>query len=139
MSQTNSVTVNISNNTGQGPITFQQCDFLTNTGGSFHPSGNPPIVTNPTILDGQSLQAYYIVGIYDPDAGYTDTIIKGNVVFNLPNGSTMTISYDLNAIYEAGLNTPPTFATTTDGYTFEGTSPVADSSNFNFTFNLIIS
>lgn len=139
MSQTNSVTVNISNNTGQGPITFQQCDFLTNTGGSFHPSGNPPIVTNPTIQDGQSLEAYNIVGIYDPDQGSSNTNVKGNVVFNLPNGSTITISYDLNAIYEAGINSPPTFTTTTDSYTIDGTTPVADSSNFNFTFNLVIS
>lgn len=100
-------TINIVNKT-EGIITFNSLDFLNPKKHSdFAPSGMPPDV-NPTILpndDTSLLTTYY--GILKQFSSLTGDYVyapyaptQGNATFNMPNGTLLTINWNLEMQYD---------------------------------------
>jgi hypothetical protein len=125
-----SINVVVTNQTGQGNITFNSLDFLTD----HNPLTLPPVVTN-VLSDGAS--GVNILGAYNyqqtPGPGAPSSTSVGTAVFNLPNGDPLTISWDLSA-YSGG--DMPSIVPS-QAYNVTGvTTPVTD--GYNYTFTLVI-
>ena len=137
-SSTCSIRVNMTNNTGQGPITFNTFSFLENTGGDFNAGGSQPFTINTIIEDGTTVtpalygQGYS--GYYDGDDTFSPTI--GTAVFNMPNGDTLTISWNLAPNVT---NNVPTLSPSSNTYTYTGLTNPSTSDHTNFVFDVSVS
>lgn len=137
-----SITVNITNSTGQGPITFNSFSFLNETKGGFGPGGPPFLVPCNIPSNSIAVQALYAKGYtYGAEANgipYTGLVYtSGTGVFNMPNGDTLTVVWDLNP--ESSNNKTPTFTPSSDAYNYSGiTNPVITNGN-DYVFNVSIS
>ena len=137
-----SITVNISNNTQQGPITFNSFAFLDETGGKFSPNGPPFTAVTNIQDDGNQVQALYAYGFTaseivegTPLDTYVNT--SGTGLFNMPNGDTLTITWDLAP--ESDSNKTPTFTPSSDNYDYEGISSPTITNGNDYVFNISIS
>lgn len=132
-----SIKVNITNSTGQGPITFNTFSFLETTGGDFNADGQPFTIVN-VIEDGSSaspaLYGQGYSGYYDGDSTFSATV--GTAIFNMPNGDTLTITWDL---MPGGKNHVPTLSPSSNTYTYIGLTNPTTSDSENFVFNVTIS
>jgi hypothetical protein len=135
-----SITVNLTNNTGQGPVTFNTFSFLGETGGKFNPNGPPFMISTNIKADGTTVKALYAEGYM-----YTESVMgtpldyyvntSGTAIFNLPNGDTLTIVWDLS---DVGSNSQPTLTPTGNSYIYSNiSSPVINGNDYEF--NVIIS
>lgn len=138
-----SITVNITNNTGQGPITFNSFSFLNETKGKFSPGGPPFLVPCNIQANGVAVQALYSEGYYYTTGSPYGTpeshkiTAAGTAVFNMPNGDTLTIIWDLNP--ESSSNKVPTFTPSSDAYNYAGISSPVISNGNDYVFNVAIS
>lgn len=138
-----SITVNVTNNTGQGPITFNSFSFLNETKGKFSPNGPPFQVPCNIQADGVTVQALYSEGyIYTKGSPYgTPEYAKidasGTAVFNMPNGDTLTIIWDLDP--KSDDNKTPTFTPGSDVYNYAGISTPIITNGNDYEFNVTIS
>jgi hypothetical protein len=138
-----SITVNITNNTGQGPVTFNSFSFFSETKGKFSPGGAPYVVATTIPDSNQQVKALYAEGFVSstseggiPADLYIYT--EGTAVFNMPNGDSLTISWKLSP--QSGANNHvPTLSPSSTTYNYSGlTSPVS-STNSDYVFNIGIS
>lgn len=137
-----SITVNITNNTGQGPVTFNTFSFLGETGGKFSPNA-PPFMVPANIPDNNTaVKALYAEGytyveyaMGTPLNYYVNT--SGTAIFNMPNGDTLTIIWDLNA--DSSNNKMPTMTPSSNNYNYSGISNPTITNGNDYMFNVIIS
>jgi len=136
-SPTCSIKVNITNSTGQGPITFNTFSFLETTGGDFNAGGQPFTVV--TIIEDSSSESPALYGqgysgYYDGDSTFSAT--AGTAIFNMPNGDTLTITWDL---MPGATNKVPTLSPSSNTYTYTGLTNPTTSDSANFVFDVTIS
>lgn len=137
MPDTCGITVTATNNTNQGAVTFNSFSFIS--GGGMEPTGFPPVV-HTTLADGDTqtiLQAIFDQQYEGNQWGVEQPIssaCKGTAVFNLPDGSPLTITWDLNSLV-AG-NTPQ--ITPSLGYALSGNTTPVSSDGSNFVFEIVI-
>lgn len=130
------VTVTVTNNTGQGAITFNSMPFLQNN--DYTNIGFPPIVCT-TLDNGTSgilLQATYIQRWTQTNQGEVpaNSTTCGTATFNLPNGNQLTITWDLDAFN--GGDMPQ--IVTGPGYSASGATTPTSNDGYNYTFNVTI-
>ncbi len=133
-----SITVNITNNTGQGPMTFNSFTFLNETKGKFNPNSVPFTAACNIQSNGVAVKALYAEG-FKYDEGYASGTINtsGTGIFNMPNGDTLTVIWDLKA--DSTDNKTPTFTPSSNAYNYAGiSSPVVSNGN-DYVFNVAIS
>lgn len=128
-----SITVNITNNTEQGPITFNSFSFCNDTGLGFSPDGPPYTVATNIQADGTAVQALYAYGYL---AGI-EVLTSGTAIFNLPNGDLLTIEWELNP--ESDENKTPTLTPSSNTYNCAGISTPTISNGNDYVFNVAIS
>lgn len=135
-SQTCGVTVIVTNNTGQGAITFNSLSFLQNN--DYTNIGFPPMVcttldnnTSATILEATYRQQW--TSTEQGPVPATSTTC-GTATFNLPNGSQLTITWDLDAFN--GGDQPQ--IVTGVGYSASGATTPTSDDGYNYTFNVTI-
>lgn len=133
-----SITVNITNNTEQSPVTFNSFSFLNETKNKFSPNSVPFIVACNIQANGVAVQALYAEGYSTKD--YSDVglvVTSGTGLFNMPNGDTLTIIWDLNP--QSSKNKPPTCTPSSNAYDYEGISSPVITNGDDYVFNLVIS
>lgn len=133
-----SITVIALNNISQGSITFNTLNFLT---GGLYPASYPPVVLNTLPYNSSGgttgttiLQCYmdqqYSAGSHGPVSAPSPC--SGVATFNMPNGSPMVISWDLDA-WSGG---PVPTINPGSAYTVTGAN-TPTVSGYNYTFNLV--
>jgi len=132
-----SIIVNITNNTGQGPITFNSFSFLNETGKKFSPDGPPFTVACSIPSNGTPLQALYSEGYIYGNPSYDGVYADGTAVFNMPNGDTLTIIWDLDP--SSNDNKTPTFTPSSNAYNYAGISSPVINNGSDYVFNVAIS
>lgn len=137
-----SITVNMTNNTQQGPITFSSFAFLGETGGKFSPNGPPFAAATNIQANGTSVQALYANGYVA--SGFVDGVpldcyvnTSGTGVFNMPNGDTLTVTWDLDA--ESDDNKMPTFTPSSISYDYSGIESPTITNGNDYVFDIVIS
>ncbi len=124
------ITVNMTNSTGDGPITLQSVTF-PDSGIIIY--GNPPLVTT-VILAGATVNNALLATGGNLGSTYYQT--KGTCIFNLPNGDTLTITWD---IVPFGLSSQSDISITTSSNTYEADGKDSPSVNgFESVYNLNI-
>ena len=133
-----SLTVALTNNTAQGAITFGLLSFSE----SLNPSSYPPVIIN-TVVDGDTQTI--LIAASESIINYSGTppqpvqggnpVTEGFAVFNLPNGDTLQITWDLDA--DDASNSMPSIVPSSDYYSISGlTNPVVK--NNYYTFNIVV-
>jgi hypothetical protein len=136
--QTASITVYISSDASNpGYISFGMLGFLQ---GSMEPTGFPPVIANQAVAPGDTnslmLQAY-TDALYGGGVGIPDPIpspLKGTATFYLPDGTSLDISWNLDA-HTGG---PMPLISAPAAWNVEGAG-TPNVNGFNYTFNLTIS
>lgn len=122
-----SIQVNITNNTGKGPVTFNTFSFLEGTGNAFNANNSQPFTVTNVIGNGTTAPALYA-------QGYSAST-TGTGIFNMPNGDTLTISWNL----KAGGSNVPTLSPSNNKLVYTGlTNPVVSNTS-NYVFNVVVS
>jgi hypothetical protein len=133
-----SIRVNITNNTGQGPITFNTFTFLENTGGDFNANDSQPFTITNVIEDTttvpSALYAQGYSGYYNGEPTYSATV--GTAIFNMPNGDTLTISWSLKPNVT---NNVPTLSPSSNTYVYNGLTDPSTIDSANFVFDVSVS
>jgi hypothetical protein len=122
-----SIQVNITNNTGKGPITFNTFSFLEGTGNSFNANNAQPFTVSNVIGNGATALALYAQGYSASTAG--------TGLFNMPNDDVLTINWNL----KAGGSNFPTLSPSSNKLVYTGlTNPVVSNTS-NYVFNVVVS
>jgi hypothetical protein len=137
-----SITVNLTNNTGQSPITFNTFSFLEETGSKFTANAPPFMVSCNIQSDGISAKALYAkgysyVGMGFGTTAYYSVVTSGTAIFNMPNGDTLTVIWNLNAMLSE--NPTPTLTPTGNNYTYSGIASPTITNGDDYVFDVIIS
>lgn len=133
------LSIYVANKTEQGYITPQS---LTNgLTGNPTKSGNPPLQPGNIKPDGLSYIMLNVIGgcyRYDSEYGYeiVNSPTTGTALFNLPNGSTWTIEWNIDPNDSSKCYV--TFTPEDDTYSFQGVNSPSSTMDCHYQYDVVV-